>query len=85
VIPPSRALWTRVFRVRAAAGGELLARFARGPDSSPQPFDLLGQDAGEVELPGFVDTPWFGGKGPSTIPKNHRPYLPEFRQRIIDL
>ena len=25
------------------------------------------------------------GKGPSTIPKSHRPYPPKFRQRIIDL
>jgi transposase len=35
--------------------------------------------------PGFVDTPWFGGKGPSTMPKSRPPYPPEFRQRIIDL
>src|SRR5712692_6107464 len=35
--------------------------------------------------PGFVDTPWLGRKGASTMPKSHRPYAPEFRQRIVEL
>jgi hypothetical protein len=35
--------------------------------------------------PGFVDTPWLGRKGASTMLKSHRPYPAEFRQRIIEL
>src|SRR5438093_6436479 len=35
--------------------------------------------------PGFVDTSELGRKGASTMPKSHRPYPPEFRQRIIEL
>ena len=34
---------------------------------------------------GFVDTPWLGRKRASTMPKSHRPYPPEFRQRIVEL
>jgi hypothetical protein len=32
-----------------------------------------------------VDTPWLGWKGASTMPKSHRLYPAEFRQRIIEL
>src|SRR3989454_2936948 len=35
--------------------------------------------------PGSVDTPWLGRKGASTMPKSHRPYAPEFRERLIEL
>src|SRR3989442_714176 len=39
----------------------------------------------EWSCPGFVDTPWLGRKGASTMPKSHRRYPAEFRQRIVEL
>src|SRR6266542_2912651 len=38
-----------------------------------------------MELTGFVDTPWLGWKGASTMPESQRLYPAEFRQRIIEL
>ena len=47
---------------------------------------LLGADElEEWTLPGFVDTPWLGRRGASTMPKSHRPYPPELRQRSVEL
>ena len=40
---------------------------------------------GELELTRFRGHPIVWGKGRSTMPKSHRPYAPEFRQRIVEL
>src|SRR5437899_263997 len=41
--------------------------------------------ASRWSCPGFVDTPWLGRKGASTMPKSHRPYPPAFRRQMIEL
>src|SRR5437899_4167940 len=46
---------------------------------------LSSREGGSLPMTGFVDTPWLGRKGASTMPKSHRPYAPEFRQRIVEL
>src|SRR5438552_3249251 len=50
---------------------------ANGPQTTRRGFTW--------SCPGFVDTPWLGRKGASTMPKSHRPYPPEFRARLVEL
>jgi hypothetical protein len=50
------------------------------------PHNVLDAAVGiGMELTRFRGHPMVWGKGPSTMPKSHRPYPPQLRQRIIDL
>src|SRR5437660_3852177 len=62
--------------------------FRRLPPCRPAPRMSRAtrlRPTGIWSCPGFVDTPEWGRKGASTMPKSHRPYPPEFRARLVEL